>query len=75
VFESYGFAPRFAVDGEAINTAVISGASRDEITDLREAMMMKCGAVNERERPEFFDAFRAAGVTCIFQNAGCPVKM
>jgi membrane dipeptidase len=70
VFESYGFAPRFAVDGDAINQAMTDGASADEISDLREAMMMNRGAVNERERTEFFDAFRAAGVTCIFQNAG-----
>ena len=70
VFESYGFAPRFAVDGDAINQAMTDGASADEISDLREAMMMNRGAVNERERAEFLDAFRAAGVTCIFQNAG-----
>ena len=70
VFESYGFAPRFAVDGDAINRAVKDGVSRDEIEDLREAMTMNRGAVNERERVEFFDAFHAAGVTCIFQNAG-----
>lgn len=70
VFESYGFAPRFATDGEAMNAAVQTGASREELDDLREAMIMSRGATNERERAEFFDAFRAAGVTCIFQNAG-----
>ncbi|MBX7210961.1 MAG: dipeptidase [Verrucomicrobiaceae bacterium] len=70
VFESYGFAPRFAIDGEAINQAIKEGASRDEIEDLRESTMMNRGATNERERKEFLDAMRAAGVTCIFQNAG-----
>ena len=70
VFESYGFAPRFATDGEAMNAAVQTGASREELDDLRDAMIMSRGATNERERAEFFDAFRAAGVTCIFQNAG-----
>jgi len=70
VFESYGFAPRFAIDGEAYNQAVASGASSDELEDMREAMMMNRGATNERERQEFLDAFRAAGVTCTFQNAG-----
>lgn len=70
VFESYGFAPRFAIDGEALNAAIDSGASRDELNDLREGMMMNQGAVSERERKEFLDAFHAAGVTCIFQNAG-----
>lgn len=70
VFESYGFAPRFAIDGERLNQAVQDGASPDELADLREEMMMNRGATNERERKEFLDAFGAAGVTCIFQNAG-----
>lgn len=70
VFESYGFAPRFAVDGDRINRAIEEGASREELEDLRESMMMNGGATNERERKEFLDAMRAAGVTCIFQNAG-----
>ncbi len=70
VFESYGFAPRFAVDGEALNAAIEDGATSGELSDLREGMMMSRGAVSERERKEFLDAFHAAGVTCIFQNAG-----
>lgn len=70
VFESYGFAPRFAIDGERFDRALKEGASADELADLREEMMMNRGATNERERKEFLDAFHAAGVTCIFQNAG-----
>jgi membrane dipeptidase len=70
VFESYGFAPRFAVDGDAINAAIKEGDSSEELTDLRESMTMNRGATDERERQEFLDAFHAAGVTCIFQNAG-----
>ena len=70
VFESYGFAPRFAMDGDRYQQAVLDGASREELDDLREEMMMNRGATNERERKEFLDAFHAAGVTCIFQNAG-----
>ena len=70
VFESYGFAPRCAVDAERMNEAIKSGASSDELGDLREEMMMNRNATNERERKEFLDAFHAAGVTCIFQNAG-----
>ena len=70
VFESYGFAPRFAVDAEAINAAIREGASRDELSDLRESQTMSRGVENAREREEFFHAFHAAGVTCIFQNAG-----
>ena len=70
VFESYGFAPRCAVDAEKMNEAIKSGASADELGDLRESMMMNRNGTNERERKEFLDAFHAAGVTCIFQNAG-----
>lgn len=70
VFESYGFAPRCAVDAEALNAAIQSGASAAEISDLRESMAMNRNATSERERKEFLDAFKAAGVTCIFQNTG-----
>lgn len=70
VFESYGFAPRCAIDAEALNAAIQSGASAGEISDLRESMAMNRNATSERERQEFLDAFKAAGVTCIFQNTG-----
>ena len=70
VFESYGFAPRCALNAEVMNEAVKSGASAAELSDLRESMSMSRNATSERERKEFLDAFRAAGVTCIFQNAG-----
>jgi len=70
VFESYGFAPRCALDGGRFNDAVKSGASPEELSDLREEMMMNRNATDARERKEFLDAFHAAGVTCIFQNAG-----
>ena len=36
VFESYGFAPRAAVDGEKFKAAMESGASEAELTDLSE---------------------------------------
>ncbi|MDH4476132.1 MAG: membrane dipeptidase [Verrucomicrobiaceae bacterium] len=70
VFESYGFAPRCAIDAEAMNEAIAGGASAAELSDLRESMTMSRNATNERERKEFLEAFRAAGVTCIFQNTG-----
>lgn len=70
IFESYGFAPRFALDAEALNAAIRKGVSGAELTDLRESQSMSRGVSHEREREEFFHAFRAAGVTCIFQNAG-----
>lgn len=70
VFESYGFAPRAALDGDAFQAAVDSGASDAELVDLREEMSMTRCATSEVERAEFFEAFRAAGVTCVFQNVG-----
>ncbi len=70
VFESYGFAPRAAVDGEAFQAAADAGASEQELVDLRESMSMSRQAVDPDERLEFFKAFDAAGVTCIFQNVG-----
>ncbi|MFM7603615.1 MAG: membrane dipeptidase, partial [Prosthecobacter sp.] len=70
VFESYGFAPRCAIDAQAMNEAIQAGASAAELGDLRESMSMNRHATSERERREFLDAFHAAGVTCIFQNTG-----
>lgn len=70
VFESYGFAPRCAIDGDAFRAAVEAGASDRELVDLREEMSMTRCATDAAERAEFLEAFRASGVTCIFQNAG-----
>jgi membrane dipeptidase len=70
VFESYGFAPRAAIDGHALNAAIEGGASGAELSDLREEMMLTRCATDQAERDEFLEAFRAAGVTCVFQNAG-----
>ncbi len=70
VFESYGFAPRAAVDGAKYSAAIDSGASDGELIDLREEMSMTRWATDPGERAEFLEAMRAAGVTCIFQNAG-----
>ena len=70
VFESYGFAPRAALDGAAYNRALADGASDAELVDLREEMSMTRWATSEAERAEFLEAFRSAGVTCIFQNTG-----
>ena len=70
VFESYGFAPRSAVDGEALTTAIKAGASDEEVAELTEEMGMVRAATDTREREEFFQALQAAAVTCIFQNCG-----
>lgn len=70
VFDAYGFAPRAAIDGDAMKGLIEAGASPAEVKDLREDMSMTRCATNDQERAEFEAAWRASGVTCIFQNAG-----
>lgn len=70
VFDCYGFSPRCAVDGDAIAKAIGQGASDDELQDLKEDHGMTRCVVDAAERAEFELAWQAAGVTCIFQNAG-----
>lgn len=70
VFDVYGFAPRAAPDGEAYAALDAEGASDAELQDLREEMSMTRPATDPREGAEFAEAFRCAGVTCVFQNAG-----
>jgi membrane dipeptidase len=70
VFDTYGFMPRAALDGSAINAAIEDNASPLEIQDMREDMSMSRFVNNEREREEFKNAWKASGVTCVFQNSG-----
>ncbi|MBI5800278.1 MAG: membrane dipeptidase [Verrucomicrobia bacterium] len=70
VFESYGFAPRAALDGARFAEFASGGATDPELADLREEMGMTRWATDAGERKEFLEAFRAAGVTCVFQNTG-----
>src|SRR5262245_29726200 len=70
VFDAYAFAPQAAVDGTALARAQEEGASDVELQDLNENMMMTRCVSDPAEREEFELAWRAAGVTCIFQNAG-----
>jgi membrane dipeptidase len=70
VFDAYGFAPRAAVDGAALAAAVAAGASAAELKDMREDMTMTRCVSDPAEQSEYLDAWRASGVTCIFQNAG-----
>ena len=70
VFESYGFSPRAAWDGDALGKAALAGASPVELEDLREEMTMTRAATDVAERAEYLAAWKAAGVTCISQNAG-----
>ncbi|MES2789800.1 MAG: membrane dipeptidase [Planctomycetota bacterium] len=70
VFDSYGFAPRAAPDGAALVAADAAGASDAELQDLREEMGMIRAVNDAAEKLEFQEAWRCAGMTCIFQNAG-----
>ncbi|MBW3541691.1 MAG: dipeptidase, partial [Planctomycetes bacterium] len=70
VFDAYGFSPRAAIDGDALAAAIEAGASDIELADLREEMGMTRYVSDPAEQQEYRDAWRASGVTCIFQNAG-----
>lgn len=70
VFDAYGFAPRSAVDGDVLKQLVEEGCSDLEYKDAREDMTMTRCVSDPIEQAEFLEAWRAAGVTCIFQNAG-----
>ncbi len=70
VFDLYGFSPRAAVDGDMMKAAVEAGASEIELQDMKEDMQMTRCVTDPAERQEYMDAWEAAGVTCIFQNAG-----
>jgi len=70
VFDAYGFAPRCAIDGERMKRLLEQNPSEVEVRDLREDMMMTRCVVSPAERREFEQAWEAAGVDCIFQNAG-----
>lgn len=70
VFDSYGFGPRAAVDGDALAAAVRAGASAVELKDLREEMTMTRFVTDPVQEQEFREAWRASGVTCVFNNAG-----
>lgn len=70
VFDCYGFAPRAGLNVETFDAAMAAGASDRELDDLREEMSMTRCVTDAAEQAEFKQAWRAAGVTCIFQNAG-----
>jgi membrane dipeptidase len=70
VFDGYAFAPTAAVDGAALAKAMEEGASDIELQDLTETMTMTRCVTDSAEREEFVLAWHAAGVTCLFQNAG-----
>ncbi|MFP6766309.1 MAG: membrane dipeptidase [Planctomycetaceae bacterium] len=70
VFDAYGFSPNAAIDGDALAAAIEAGASEIEQKDLREEMRMTRYVADPVEQQEYRAAWRASGVTCVFQNAG-----
>ena len=70
VFDGYAFSPRTSTEPVVIAKMMEEGASEVEIQDATEDMGMTRAVTNLREREEFMMAFRASGVTCIYQNAG-----
>lgn len=70
VFDTYGFSPRATLDSAELVRQIEAGASDIELKDLREEMSMTRCVTDPVQQAEYRDAWRAAGVTCIFQNAG-----
>jgi membrane dipeptidase len=70
VIESYGFAPRSAIDGDRMRRAIEAGANNLELEDLHTEMLLSRVADDETQRDEYLEAWNASGVTCILQNAG-----
>jgi membrane dipeptidase len=70
VFDSYGFSPRAAINGDLLAAEIEAGASDQEIEDLQEDMTMTRYVTDAIEQQEYRNAWQASGVTCIFQNAG-----
>ena len=61
---------RAALDPQALREAEDAGASDRELNDLREEMGMTRCVSDPDQTAAFKTAWQAAGVTCIFQNAG-----
>jgi len=70
VVELYGFSPRAALDANKVRAAAEAGASEIELRNVKEDMQITRCVTDPLERQEYIDAWEAAGVTCIFENAG-----
>ncbi len=70
VCETYGFSPGASLDLQRLLDIIEAGASPVELEDAKEEMMMLRKITEPGDRAEFQEAWKAAGVTCIFQNAG-----
>jgi len=70
VVDLYGFSPRAAVDADKVRREAEAGASQTELYDMMTDMATTHYVTDQAERQEYMDAWEAAGVTCIFENAG-----
>ncbi|MBK5294224.1 MAG: dipeptidase, partial [Acidobacteriia bacterium] len=70
VVESYGFAPRSAIDGGKMREAIEAGANSLEVEDLYTEMQLMRVADDPSQLREYLGAWNASGVTCVLQNAG-----
>jgi len=70
VVDQYGFSPRAAVDADKVRRAAEAGDSPTELYDMMSDMRNTRYVTDPAERQEYMDAWEAAGVTCIFENAG-----
>lgn len=70
VWVIYGFSPRAALEPVGLQKMIDAGASDAELEDRREEMSMTRYVDDPREQAFYRSAWEAAGVTCVFQNAG-----
>ena len=70
VRDAYGFSPRSGIHAAAYTLEFEGGASEAELEDLREEMMMTRWVTDAGERAEYQQAWQAAGVSGVLQNAG-----
>ena len=70
VIDAYAFAPRTWFDPAPLVAALEAGASDVEFQDLAEDLWMTGVVGGPERRADYVSAWDAAGVTCIFENAG-----
>jgi membrane dipeptidase len=70
VIDAYGFAAAGLVRAEAINPLIDAHAGALEIQDARENELMTGWAVHDDQFAEAAEAWKAAGVDCVWINAG-----
>lgn len=70
VFDAYGFSPMSSFDGDFLRKILETGASYDEFKDINEEMLITRHVDDLEFQKEYIEAWKASGVTCIFQNAG-----